>query len=241
MLRSYRSTSLIFVTLCCAAACSEAPPAKTDAQVMGTDPVISRALNDPLMIDPDLAWINEANAAIGYHGSHALPSFTPDERAEALARDAARIELREEGSIEELPVAESLKDGESLTGLSTLREIVETVGAPDECVEGASDDLAWAARMPISASIMPHGMVQQAAGSDTGSCKLRIVRYVTQADAQDALQYHFTRATNAKLETSYKSGKSALIKGEKAGEKMFADVDDAPSGLRVVTLVHWTR
>lgn len=240
MLRSFRPIAPILATFCLATACSEAPPADTDANGVAADPVISRALNDPLMIDPDLAWINEANAAIGYHGNHAVPVFAPDERAAALARDAARIELAEEGAIEELPVAANLDDAESLTGLSTLRELLEAVGAPAECGEGASDDLAWAAQMPKAASIIPHGMVQQAAGSDTGDCKLRLVRYLTQIGAQDALQYHYTRAANAQFEASYKSGKSELIKGEKAGEKVFADIADAPGGLRLVTLVHWT-
>lgn len=221
------------------AACSDEPLRDREQDVTRSDPVIARALNDPLMIDPDLAWVNEANAAIAYPHNHALPTFSADPQATALARDAARIELAEDGVIEELPVAETLPDSFSLNGLSTLREVLTVAEMPASCGEGATDDLAWAAQMPASASIMPHGMVQQAAGSDANECQLRVVRYLTQANAKDALQYHYTRGTRSDLEMSYLSGASDVIKGEKAGEKMFADVSDAPGDLRIVTLVHW--
>ncbi|MEL7189260.1 MAG: hypothetical protein AAGK17_06875, partial [Pseudomonadota bacterium] len=156
-----------------------------------------------------------------------------------LARDAARIELREAGSIEELPIAEGLLEDESFSGLSTLREILDAAGAPEPCGDGASDSLEWAAKMPDVAAIMPHGMVQQAAGSDNPACAVRVVRYLTQVDVKDALQYHFTKGSQAKFEVSYKSSDTDLIKAERAGQKMLAEIDEAQNGLRMVTLVHW--
>lgn len=218
----------------------EAMPA-SEPDVIGRDPVIARALADPLMIDPDLAWINEANAAITFTDNHALPAFSPDPQAAARARDAARLELREDGTIEDLPAAQDLPKGQSLFDLPTLRDILSAAGAPEECGQGASDDLAWAAKMPKVASIMPHGMVQQGAGSDRPECAMRVIRYLTQTDAEDALQYHLTLASRAGLEVSYKTGRSQLVKGERSGETMLADVSDAPSGLRMVTLVHWAK
>ncbi|MEL7199223.1 MAG: hypothetical protein AAGL10_12990 [Pseudomonadota bacterium] len=231
----------IFVCMATVAlgACDDSSTPVSDEDILTTDPVISRALNDPLMIDPDLAWINEANAVIAYNDSHALPAFAPDKDAAGRARDAARIELREDGTIEELPSPESLADDSLITDLSTFREILDVAGAPANCVEGASDDLGWAAKMPDSAQIMPHGMVQQAAGSDGGECFVRVIRYLSQADTLDVLQYHYTNGKRAKLEMSYKKGASELIKGERAGEKMVADIANSPSGLRLVTLVHW--
>ncbi len=206
---------------------------------MSADPTIARALNDPLMIDPDLAWVNEANSAITYSSNHALPAFAADPYAATRARDGARIELREAGAIEELPAAGHLPDSESIESKSTMREILSVAGAPRECREGAKDDFVWAARMPESAAIMPHAMVQKAAGLESPQCNLRVIQYITQADAKDVLQYHYNKGLRAKLEMSYRVGISDQIKGERAGEKMFVYVSDALGGLRIITLVHW--
>lgn len=79
------------------AACSEPESEAAAPEVLSSDPLLARALNDPLMVDPDLSWRNEANAVIAIRDGHPLPPFDARDDARQRARDAGRLELLENG------------------------------------------------------------------------------------------------------------------------------------------------
>lgn len=229
-------TVFLWVALSLASACTQAGEENAqDSALPARDPVIARALHDPLMSDPDLATRNEANAAIGFLDSQALPVLPASSADAQGAREALRLELLESGPIPDLPPAN--EGGDKLLGpLSGVGELLGAVGAPASCAAGLTEDFALAASLPPPAAIPPPAMVVQAGGSDGQGCRIRIIRYQTAAPREDVLQYHHARALRAGMKAE-RRGDSIAASG-KGAERLAAHVRAAPHGLTGVTLVY---
>jgi len=206
---------------------------------IAADPVIARALHDPLMTDPDLASRNEANAAIGFADSAALPVLAGSTEAAAAAREAMRIELLESGTLPDLPPASTAAGPQVLGPMSGPDELLGAVGADGTCAEGLRQDFALAANLPPAAALPPRAMVVQAGGSDAGGCVLRIVRYLTPGAPEDVLQYHHVRAARAGLApTRHAAPGDSIAASGKGGERLVVSLRQAANGLTGVTLVY---
>lgn len=226
--------------LCVLSACSlaERDGGGDTAAALARDPVVARALYDPLMSDPDLSARNEANALIGFAGDNALPVLPASSEAAQKAREAARIELLEGGAIAALPGAVS-GPGPVPGRDASASELVGALGAPESCAAALTQGFAWAAAMPGAAAIMPHGMVARAAGADTPACRLRIIRYHTPVAPEDALEYHFTRATRAGLKPlRYAEGEAGIAALAAGGEALAVAVRPTISGMTEVDLLY---
>lgn len=212
--------------------------AGNDMRLIAQDPVIARALNDPLMSDPDLASRNEANAAIGFVDSAALPVFTAGTAEAQAARETLRFELLEGGPLPDLPRASGAAGGAMLGPMSGAHALLAAVGAPGTCAEGLREDFMLAADLPPAAAIPPQAVVVQAGGVDGAGCLLRIIRYDSPAPVADLLQYHFIRAQRAGLapERFNRPGDQIRAKG-KTGEALAVDLRKRAGGLTGVTLV----
>lgn len=209
--------------------------------VLAQDPILARALNDPLMTDPDLASRNQANAVIAFHDSHPLPSIGKNEEAASRAREAARLELLSGGQVESLPVAVESKSAASLSALSNAGDIIKAVGSRTDCIESMDASLLWSTQMPEPSAVMPHGMVQQAAGADTNRCVVRVVRYHTPVGVEDALEYHFTKASRAGFIVEHIKAPEAQLRGEWRDERLEVHGRKGPRGLTEVDVIHWIR
>jgi hypothetical protein len=222
------------------AACSEPDEdAASDAALIATDPVIARALHDPLLTDPDLASRNEANAAIGFPDSHALPVLGGTSAEAQAAREAMRLALLEGGALADLPPPQSGSGGPLLGPMAGPDALLAAVGAPMTCADRLREDFALAASVPPPAALPPLAMVVQAGGADAPGCGLRIVRYLTAAPPEDVLQFHFVIAQRAGLEPARFAvpGESIAAKGE-AAERLAVHVGKATNGLTGVTLAY---
>lgn len=205
-----------------------------------TDPYIARALNDPLMVDPDLSYRNEANAAITIGYDHALPSFKGSDDAASRARETARLELLEDGPIRDLPLPQSGAGPASLAQAYGVQALLGAVEAPMECRKDISGSFSYAATLPAIVRIMPHGMVRVAAAVDQPACSLRIVRYVTPVEVDDALQYHFTVADRAKLSPTYYAEPEKSLFAERRGTYLRVFARETSGDLTAVNMVTWT-
>ncbi|MEE4337218.1 hypothetical protein [Erythrobacter sp.] len=221
------------------------------------DPLLARALNDPLMADPDLAYRNEANAAVTIPAGHALPPFARTDEAALAAREAARLELLEGGRVPDLPdaapdAAPERALGAGPAGLGEARtaaDMLAAAGAPERCAEGLEEGFAFAADLPAAARLMPHAMVQQAAGGERAGgeraggraspCAARIVRYLTPAAGEDVLHYHFVRAGRAGLSPRLRDAPERLLVGQGDRERLVLAVRKGPGGMTAVDLVWW--
>ena len=178
-------------------ACADEQAAPPRPDPLAADPLAARALHDPLMIDPDLSLSTQANAAVTLPASHALPPLVADEEAALAAREAARLDLLKDGRVPDLPAPSSGRGPAGLAGARTAPAMLKAAGAPAACAGTLAEGFGYAADLPQSARIMPHGMVQQAAGSTGGECEARVIRYLTPAAGEDALHHHFIRAERA--------------------------------------------
>jgi hypothetical protein len=221
------------------AACSDAgaDPAR-DAALIAKDPVIARALNDPLMTDPDLASRNDAAAAIGFVDSNALPVIAATPETVKLAQEAMRLALLEDGALPDLPAPQAGKGGAVLGPMSAPEELLGAVGAPAACALPLREDFALAASLPAPAAIPPRAMVVQAGGADAPGCAIRIVRYLAAAPVEDVLQYHYVTARRAGVAPERFAAPGDSIVAGKGTERLAVHVRRAANGLTGVTLVY---
>lgn len=234
-------TLVLAVTACAAlAACGEEPQA-VPREVLSQDPQLARALHDPLMVDPDLAWRTEANAVVGFRDGHPLPPIEARDDAADRAREAARIELLENGQIPPVPGFASGSRGVTLAQLTTADQLVEAVGGRSDCIAQMDADLMWSTAMPPTSSVMPHGMVMQAAGVDVGTCVVRVVRYLTPVSIGDALEYHFTKVDRARFDITLSNSPEVQMVAERRDQKLTVNLREGPGGMTAVDVVHWRK
>ena len=222
------------------AACTDEARAPTDdAALIAADPVIARALHDPLMSDPDLAMRNGANAILGFADSGALPVLAATPEAARAAREQARLALLADGPLPELPAPLPPPRGKPLGPMASGADLVAALGAQASCAARLTENFALAADLPPVAAILPQGMVVQAGGADTGPCRLRIIRYQTPAGIEDVLHYHFALAERAGLATARYNQPEDLIAGDNtSGETLVVHARPGPHGLTAVDLLY---
>jgi len=236
-----RSPFIMLLPALALAACGEeSTPDVTTAATNG-DPLLARALNDPLMIDPDLAHRNEANAAITILHDGALPAFEASEAAAQRAREAGRRQLLGSAPVLDLPEAAIGEGAAALADAATAPSMIKALGGPSACEGGLSEGFVWAARLPNVAQVMPHGMVQQAAGKDSAGCALRVVRYLTPATIDDALEYHFNQAHRARLRVERFNEPEPILQASRGGTQFFVHARPGPNGMSAVDLIYWQR
>lgn len=222
-------------------ACSSDAPETAMPDSAPADPVMARALNDPLMSDPDLSHGNEANAALTVRYDMPLPPLSGSAELASRAREVALARLLTDGPIADVPQARPDAPPQSLAALRYAGEIAKAVGGPADCADRLTDGLDWAARMPDAAAIMPHGMVQQAAGTNAGNCTLRVVRYLTPAEPQDVLQWHFAKADRLRLDTSIHRADETVMIADGRKAQVIMHTRPAMGGLNAVDLIYWTK
>ncbi|MEM7689730.1 MAG: hypothetical protein AAF291_11980 [Pseudomonadota bacterium] len=221
--------------------CAQEAAVEEVSVVNDVDPYIARALNDPLMVDPDLAYRNEANAAITIGFDHALPSFKGSEESASAARDEARLALLEGGPIADLPFPSGSEGPISLAEQYGVEAVLSVIDVPQPCRQDIRGNFAYAANMPEVARVMPHGMVRVAAGVESAQCDLRLVRYVTPAAIEDALQFHYTIATRAGFEPEYYAEPEASFTADRRGTYLQVFARPASGDLTAVDVITWTR
>lgn len=227
-----------------AAACADAGAERDalPADPLGQDPVIARALHDPLMTDPDLAARNEATALVALAPAQALPLFTATAAERREARAALRLELLEAGPIPDLPPAQGASGPAPLGPEAGPQALLAAVGAPRTCAARLEEDFARAAALPRAAAIPRLAMVVQAGGAEGGPCALRIVRYQIRAAPEDVLLYHYASARRAGLRAERKGAAGGIIAATgPGGERLAVHVREGAGGLAGALVVHLAR
>lgn len=152
------------------------------------DPAIVAALAEPIMIDPDLATQNRGNAAIVIGTFDGIPAWTRDPDEIARAR-AAAVRLAG-GTLQAAPAAERQPHPDAPS--KTPRQLAASLpGISARCLSDMRDGFARVSDLPKAAEVYPGGHVELAAGA-RGACRLVAVRYMTSAEPQDVLDFHYT-------------------------------------------------
>ena len=228
---------LIFVAaLLALAACSGADKiADANAE---RDPAAAAALNDPIMVDPDLAAQNRGNSALSGGGPAQgdLPDFIRTPEAVAAARAAAQALLGSAPAA--APGPATTRPTSRLDGALTMPALAAAAGiASPGCADQLSFTMAWAARLPAGLPIYPRGHAIMAAGSDTAGCKVRAVRFVTPVAVSDAVDFYYASARAAKLPAERRrEGSDEVIAGTPSGAAYALYARQRSDGLTEVDL-----
>jgi hypothetical protein len=230
------ATTALILPLVALAGCGS-EPGESDAATTD-DPIAVAALNDQIMVDPDLANQNEANAALTGSTNRLLPPENTTPEAIAAAREEA-LALVGGGSKLAAPAQARVVEGEIPVGAmltAAARAALAMEGG--NCAERVEYSTVWAARLPDALPVYPRGSTQEAAGTDKNGCALRVVNFLTPVPLEDVLAFYNTRAKQAgySVEHLHKDGDN-ILSGTKNGASYVIYARRLNSGTTEVDLV----
>jgi hypothetical protein len=225
------------------AACSEG-----EAEVLvaedHSDPLMSAALEEQIMVDPDMVNRNGANQVAAVpDGIGAIPR--PDSGSDAAM--AARAEAEElvggAAAMRRAPPPQRV-DGAlpPEAALSAAARAATSGAAQRNCAAGAQFSARWAAQMPSAFPVYPRGNVLEAAGNDADGCSLRVVNFATAASVADVMDFYYTRARAAGYTVQHVvQGGDNVLGGSGRGGSVMVFARAVDGGLTTVDLVTSAR
>lgn len=221
--------------------------AQLDDKLSGAanDPAVNAALNDRILVDPDLTSQSNRNAlrAPGGANSGAVPPDDGYEGDKATLADLGGMKLLHAPQPRTMTDAECKDCAPAGSGKPrTLGSLAESQ-AKGSCDAKLSYGAGWANRMPAAFPVYPKGRVQEAAGVSGagvsgGACDIRVVSFISGNPMKDVVDYYYTRAKNAGYDAEYviRQGDHALggTRGEDAYYITFAQRADGGTAVDVV-------
>lgn len=191
----------------------------------GSDPEMNVAVEDRILVDPELAQSSNANAVKGAPAPLS-GSVPPDASYEGGA--ASRDELKAAGNLS-APQAQSSSGNVAERGV-TLGALAEQQAAANDMARRASlngeagsssgsgcGDIsygpAWAERLPAPFGLFPRARLVEAGGLENARCNIRAVSFTTPSPMQDIVDYYYNRARSAGFTAEYKKSGGENILG----------------------------
>lgn len=190
-----RASSIVLLPLALAACGGSADNQNVDAldneiTANTADPALMGALQDQIMVDPQLA--GQANKDAIRPPSQPYSAPLPSETVAA-----AKAAMPKEGELLKAPAPSGKCDAcaaqEQAITLATLaakQKDKRTAG----CAAKLSYSAAWAARLPTGMPLHPQARVTEAAGAQDAQCALRVVSFSTPQPLQTMIDWYYTRA-----------------------------------------------
>lgn len=183
-----------------------------------SDPAMNDALEDAILVDPDLTDQANRNAIRGANGA-ADGSVPPGTGEDGSA--AAKAALG--GKMLNAPEPRQMtSDDEGLT-LGDKAELQEARSNTPVCNEKLRYDMAYANRMPPEFGVYPKAALQEAAGK----CELRVISFTTATPIKNIIDYYYTRAKRSGYDAEY------LLRGS---EHVLGGTRKSDDGAYVITL-----
>lgn len=187
---------ILFVFLPLAlAACSSSDDANNDsADANGVDPALASALHDQIMVDPALG--QQAN------GDSVRPPGQPYSAGVPADGVAANGDAASDGPLMHVPAATAAD--KNCTACAAAREsttlgglAARQGGTTGSCAANIQYGAGWAQRLPGDLPLYPQARVTEAAGTDGGSCQLRVVSFSSPQPMATMLDWYYTKAVRA--------------------------------------------
>lgn len=204
-----------------------------DNELVGNaaDPALTAALEDQIMVDPNLTTKNGRNAP------RAIAQLIPPERR----ADAAKAEyVMANGRLLRTPAAGKFTGGAgepaTLGQLAASQKAGAAGGAG--CAEKLDYSARWAARLAPEMSVYPKARVVEAAGGNEAPCKLRVVTFRADTNMQAVLDYYYTKAVRAGYSAEHlEDGKDHMLGGTRRDDAYMLFLREMPGGGTEVDLV----
>lgn len=216
------------LTACSSNEDKEQELAELDDNLTGqSDPAVDDALQDKILVDPDLADSSNVSAvaAAGDGSGGSLPSDSGYEGDSAIST----------GNLMSAPdprVASADDCGGCTAGSQgmTLGEKARRQAAGSAngaCSAKISYGMGWADRMPPAFPVYPKARLQEAAGVSGAACDIRVASFTTSAPLKSVVDYYYTRAKRSGYSAEY------LLRD---GEHVLGGVREKDDGAYVITL-----
>ncbi len=181
--------------------------ANLDNQIIGndTDPALTSALEDQIMVDPALTQQSNRNAV--------RPPETPTQAQYPLPQGAGQPARR----------AAAVRGSGAAAAAEPDRETAE-VGSTG-CGPDFDHNMQWARRLPAAFAVYPGSRITDAAGSETADCRLRVVTFTTADPAQRVLDHYSARAARAGYSAEHQ---------RREGDHILAGTDAADSAFYLI-------
>ena len=159
-----------------------------------SDPAMNDALEDAILVDPDLTDQANRNAIRGANGAvdGSVPSGTGED-----GRVAAKSVLG--GKMLSAPKPQQMTSGDEGITLGDKAELQSARRNKPACDEKLSYDMGWANRMPKEFSVYPKANVQEAASQ----CDFRVVSFTTATPIKSIVDFYYTQAKRNGYDAEY--------------------------------------
>lgn len=201
-----------------------------------TDPAMSGALGDRIMVDPEMAG-QEGAAIAANSGQIALP---PEDRSpEAIADAKTKAAAMAGGKLQPAPQPGQGGGAALAESAATAAQVAQTAqGSQTDCAAKVQYSNTWAAKLPADLPVYPRGAVQEAAGLDSAACALRVVNFATPVSPEDVISFYYTKAGKAGYGAEYKlDGSDHVLGGRKGGKAYTVYARKLDNGITEVDLV----
>ncbi len=183
------------------------------------DPAMSGALDDQVMVDPELSGQSGAAAAADGGAIDLPPEQRSPEAIAAAKQDAAK---KAGGSLDSAPAPTSDGGTSLVESAATAAQVAEASrAAATDCAANVKYSATWANRLPDALAVYPRGAVQEAAGTDADGCLMSVVNFVTPVETKDVIDYYFTRVRKAGYNADYRMEGTDHVLGGKSGGKAY--------------------
>lgn len=220
------------------AACNRADDSAANA-ANESDPAARAALEDPIMVDPDLA--DQSNRDAATTGSNPATGGIPLSRQKAVAKAAQADAAKAAGGrLMRVPAGTPMaecKDCDANEPVTLGARAANQSGG--KCDADLSYGAQWADRMPDAFGVYPRAALREAAGVSNGECNVRIVNFRTGAPLQSVLDYYYTRARRAGYdgEHTVRGGEHYLGGTRSSDGAAYVVIVNEADGLRDVDIV----
>jgi hypothetical protein len=220
-----RSAALaaVLALAACGGGSDEADLADLDNRIANNaDPALTSALEDQIMVDPMLSQQSNRFAV--------RPPESPVTAQYPLT--SADIEAARTGrGLTPAPAPTKAADDQ----VADARAESATCGANFEY------DPSWATRLPAAFAVYPGARVTDAAGVDTGECRMRVATFTTDAPWKRVLDWYHTRAIRAGYSSEHQlRGADHILGGvnERDGGAFYLVVTPKPVGADVAIIAN---
>lgn len=185
---SRRFLPFLLLPLALAACSGPKPDESADNSANAADPALTSALQDQIMVDPQLS--RQANAGAVRPPSQPYSGGVP---AEGVAANSDTVD---KGGLLHAPAPGPATRGVGAAGAITPAALAQRQKAPNmrECIAKLSYSASWAQRLAADLPLYPQARVTEAAGAEDGKCHLRIISFSAAQPMQAVIDWYYTQA-----------------------------------------------
>ncbi len=203
-----------------------------------TDPQLASALQDQIMVDPQLG--QQANGGAVRPPSQPYSGAVPDD---AVAANKGKLDTSQllkapaaKPAGKECRQCAAARESVTLGGLAARQKD----GKTSQCASTLQYSTGWAQRLPQDLPLFPQARVTEAAGSTAGQCRLRVVSFSASQPMQVMLDWYYTKAIRGGYTSEHQlDGAEHILGGtrERDGSAYVLFLTSRPDGGTDVDLV----